>query len=210
MAEIKRAITHELIRALINNVLNKIRKLSIISYKSELTVWNKIVRFFYNIFGKEYVRKIKVKNVKDLIRLMMYESNKIQRDTRRGDGTFVICNTTTAAKLMEDSQYFISPQDVGTTQSFGQPYAVGRIANLIVYVDPFMSYKDNTIYVGRKSSSKEEPGIHVPFLNNSYEVKVVDQAPGLPKILVRMRYAVVEVGNSVHNNYRKFTYKGIK
>ncbi|NBP56281.1 hypothetical protein EBU71_07060, partial [bacterium] len=75
----------------------------------------------------------------------------------------------------------------------GQLYPVGQIGDITVYVDPYMKYNDNRIVIGRKNNPDQPGIIFVPYLM-AQSISIISEATFAPRMLLRSRYAVTEVG----------------
>jgi hypothetical protein len=77
--------------------------------------------------------------------------------------------------------------------SQGQLYPVGSIGDISIYVDPYMRYNDNRIVLGRKNNPDQPGIIFVPYLM-AQSISITSEATFAPRMLLRSRYAVTEVG----------------
>lgn len=130
-------------------------------------------------------------------------SNVIVQRGRRGPGTFIVTNTQIATALQDNAQFTLYPMANTITQNAGALYPVGRLAGMIVYVDPNMDYGDTRVLVGRKGAD-DEPGIKFcPYLMaESYQT--IAEGTMAPKIMIKSRYSLVEAG--FHPETQYFTF----
>jgi hypothetical protein len=127
-----------------------------------------------------------------LITKMVHASNFIATEGRVGPAQFAVTNGALAATLMDISGYTINPVK-SKMNATGQLYPVGQIGDMQVYVDPYMKYNDNRIVIGRKNNP-DQPGIlFVPYLM-AQSISIISEATFAPRMLLRSRYAVAEVG----------------
>lgn len=126
-------------------------------------------------------------------------SNYIFTEGRIGQATFAVTNGTLATALTQGSQYELSKFD-NSTSNAGQLYPAGKVAGITVYVDPYQPYNDMTITLGRKNNPDQPGIIFVPYLM-AQTVKIVSEATFAPRMLMRSRYAVTEVGFYPHKQY---------
>lgn len=127
-----------------------------------------------------------------LISKIMNASNFIATEGRVGPAQFVVTNGKFAAVLQDIAGYSINPKSSKMNGS-GQLYPVGTIGDVQIYVDPYMKYSDNRVLVGRKNKP-DEPGIvFIPYLM-AQSISLMTEATGSPKIILRSRYAVGELG----------------
>jgi hypothetical protein len=127
-----------------------------------------------------------------LITKIMHASNYIATEGRIGPAQYLVTNGGLAAALSDVSGYTINPVK-SKMNGAGQLYPVGTIGDIAIYVDPYMRYDDNRIVLGRKNNP-DQPGIvFVPYLM-AQSISVISEATFAPRMLLRSRYAVAEVG----------------
>jgi hypothetical protein len=127
-----------------------------------------------------------------LITKIAHASNYIATEGRVGPAQYLITNGGLAAALQDIAGYTINPVKSKINAS-GQLYPVGSIGDISIYVDPYMRYNDNRIVLGRKNNP-DQPGIvFVPYLM-AQSISVISEATFAPRMLLRSRYAVAEIG----------------
>ena len=127
-----------------------------------------------------------------LITKVAHASNYIATEGRVGPAQYLITNGGLAAALSDISGYTINPVK-SKLNGQGQLYPVGSIGDISIYVDPYMKYNDNRIVVGRKNNPDQPGIIFVPYLM-AQSISVISEATFAPRMLLRSRYAVTEVG----------------
>ena len=127
-----------------------------------------------------------------LITKMVHASNFVATEGRVGPAQFAVTNGGLAAALMDIAGYTINPTKSKINGS-GQLYPVGQIGDIQVYVDPYMKYNDNRIVIGRKNNPDQPGIIFVPYLM-AQSISLISEATFAPRLLLRSRYAVAEVG----------------
>ena len=127
-----------------------------------------------------------------LITKMVHASNFIATEGRVGPAQFAVTNGGLAAALMDIAGYTINPTKSKINGS-GQLYPVGQIGDIQIYVDPYMKYNDNRICIGRKNNPDQPGIIFVPYLM-AQSISLISEATFAPRLLLRSRYAVAEVG----------------
>lgn len=127
-----------------------------------------------------------------LITKVAHASNYIATEGRVGPAQYLITNGGLAAALSDISGYTINPVK-SKLNGQGQLYPVGSIGDISIYVDPYMKYNDNRIVVGRKNNPDQPGVIFVPYLM-AQSISVISEATFAPRMLLRSRYAVAEVG----------------
>jgi hypothetical protein len=127
-----------------------------------------------------------------LITKIMHASNFIATEGRVGPAQYLITNGGLAAALADITGYTINPVKSKINGS-GQLYPVGSIGDISIYVDPYMKYNDNRIVIGRKNNPDQPGIIFVPYLM-AQSISIISEATFAPRMLLRSRYAVAEVG----------------
>jgi hypothetical protein len=127
-----------------------------------------------------------------LITKIAHASNYIATEGRVGPAQYLITNGGLAAALSDISGYTINPVKSKMNAS-GQLYPVGSIGDISIYVDPYMRYNDNRIVLGRKNNPDQPGIIFVPYLM-AQSISIISEATFAPRMLLRSRYAVTEVG----------------
>lgn len=141
-----------------------------------------------NFLGGETTHAVQRK----LITKMVHASNYIATEGRVGPAQFAVTNGAIAASLMDIAGYTINPTKSKINGS-GQLYPVGQVGDIQVYVDPYMKYNDNRIVLGRKNNPDQPGIIFVPYLM-AQSISIISEATFAPRMLLRSRYAVAEVG----------------
>lgn len=127
-----------------------------------------------------------------LITKIVHASNFIATEGRVGPAQYLVTNGGLGAALMDISGYTINPVK-SKMNAAGQLYPVGTIGDIAIYVDPYMKYNDNRIVLGRKNNPDQPGIIFVPYLM-AQSISIISEATFAPRMLLRSRYAVTEVG----------------
>ena len=127
-----------------------------------------------------------------MITKIAHASNYIATEGRVGPAQYLITNGGLAAALQDIAGYTINPLK-SKMNSQGQLYPVGSIGDISIYVDPYMRYNDNRIVLGRKNNPDQPGIIFVPYLM-AQSISIISEATFAPRMLLRSRYAVTEVG----------------
>jgi hypothetical protein len=127
-----------------------------------------------------------------LITKMVHASNYIATEGRVGPAQFAVTNGGLAASLMDIAGYTINPLK-SKISGQGQLYPVGQIGDISIYVDPYMKYNDNRIVIGRKNNPDQPGLIFIPYLM-AQSISVISEATFAPRMLLRSRYAIADVG----------------
>ena len=138
--------------------------------------------------------------IKRVVANVMAAGNVIMQRGRRGPANFIVTNVKLATALQSNSQYSFSPVVNTLNQENGSLYPMGTIAGMTLYVDPNMAYDDTRILVGRKGA-QDEPGlVFSPYLL-AEKVQLISEGTGSPKVIIKSRYALTDVGFHPETQY---------
>jgi hypothetical protein len=121
------------------------------------------------------------------------ECNAIAKETRRGKGNFIICDSDTAAALAMSGFMSLSPAispqiNADDTQSTFAGVLSGKIK---VYIDPYSPLGYNFFVAGYKGESPYDAGLfYCPYVPLQM-VRAVDPNTFQPRIAFKTRYGVV-------------------
>jgi hypothetical protein len=127
-----------------------------------------------------------------LITKLVHASNYIATEGRVGPAQFAVTNGGLAASFMDIAGYTINPVK-SKLSGQGQLYPVGQIGDISIYVDPYMKYNDNRVLLGRKNNPDQPGLIFIPYLM-AQSISVISEATFAPRMLLRSRYAIADVG----------------
>jgi len=122
---------------------------------------------------------------------------------RRGPATFVVTNGQVGSALQDCAGFVPAPMMNTLNQQTGSLYPIGTLAGLVVYVDPYMSWSDTRITVGRKGDGNSPGLVFMPYLM-AESVQTIAEGTMAPKIAVKSRYALVEAGFHPQTMYMSF------
>lgn len=163
--------------------------------KSDLTIFD-LDTAYVGALGGETTHAVQRK----LSTKMRHASHYISTDGRIGTAQYAVTNGGIAAALVDNQNYTLNPIANSSLNTEGQLYPVGKVGGIELYVDPYMRYDDNRMVLGRKNTP-EQPGIiFVPYLM-AQSFQITSEATFAPRILLRSRYAVAEVGFYPHKQY---------
>ena len=131
-------------------------------------------------------------------------ANLIANVSRFGRGQWLVTNTQVLSALQDCAAFVIAPMANTLTQDGSNSlYFAGTLAGLQVYVDPFMTWEDTRICVGRKSDGNTPGVIFMPYILAD-TVQTVVEGTMAPKLLVNSRFAIVDAGFHPEQNYFTF------
>lgn len=138
---------------------------------------------------------------------MLQAGNLIMQRGRRGPANFIVTNWRIATMMQANAQYSFSPIANTINQNNGSLYPAGNLAGMTVYVDPMMHSQDTRVLVGRKGD-KDEPGVaFCPYIL-AESVKMISEHTAAPKVVVKSRYNLVDLGWYPQLNYVTFYVRG--
>ena len=131
-------------------------------------------------------------------------ANLIAQVSRWGRGSFVVTNTQILSALQDCAGFVVAPMANTLVQDGSKSlYFAGSIAGLNVYVDPYMTWDDTRVLVGRKSDGNNPGVIFAPYILAD-TVQITAEGTMAPKLLVNSRYALIDFGFHVEQNYFTF------
>lgn len=121
-------------------------------------------------------------------------SNFIANEGRVGPAQYIVTNGNLASVIQDIAGYTLNPVVGGSNlNTNGQLYPVGKVGNMTLYVDPYMRWDDNRIFLGRKNSVDQPGLLFLPYLM-AQSISLISEATWAPRMLIRSRYAVADCG----------------
>ncbi len=135
---------------------------------------------------------------------LLAAANLIASVSRRGRGQWAVMSAKTLSALQDNAAFVIAPMTNTLTQN-GQNslYFAGSVAGLNLYVDPYMTWDDGRICVGRKSNGTEPGVIFMPYILAD-TVQTIVEGTMAPKLLCNSRFAIVDAGFYPEQSYYTF------
>ena len=130
-------------------------------------------------------------------------ANLIAIRGRRGPATFAVTNGQVGSALQDVAGFVPAPMANTLNQQTGSLYPIGTLAGLAIYVDPYMSWSDTRVTVGRKGDGNSPGLVFMPYLM-AESVQTIAEGTMAPKIAVKSRYALVEAGFHPESMYITF------
>lgn len=133
-------------------------------------------------------------------------ANLIAVSGRRGRATWVLTNAQVATALQDVSGYVVAPMANTMSQTSQSIYHAGTVAGLQVFVDPYMTWDDCRVLLGRKGNGKEPGLVFMPYLLAD-TVSITAEGTMAPKMLINSRFAIVPIGFFPESQYYAFAVK---
>lgn len=131
-------------------------------------------------------------------------ANVIANVSRFGRAKWIVTNTQILSALQDCAGFVIAPMTNTLTQDGSQSlYFAGSIAGLDIYVDPYMTWDDTRVLVGRKSDGKTPGVVFMPYILCD-TVQTIVEGTMAPKLLVNSRFAIVDAGFHPEQQYLCF------
>ena len=131
-------------------------------------------------------------------------ANVITNVSRFGRANWVVTNTQIASALQDCAGYVVAPMTNTLTQDGSNSlYFAGSVAGLNIYVDPYMTWDDTRVCVGRKSDGATPGVVFMPYILCD-TVQTVVEGTMAPKLLCNSRFAIVDCGHHPEQNYITF------
>lgn len=131
-------------------------------------------------------------------------ANLIANVSRRGRGQWVVTNTQILTALQDASAFVVAPMVNTLVQDGSQSlYFAGSIAGLNLYVNPYMTWEDTRVCVGRKSNGNDPGVVFMPYILAD-TIQTIAEGTMAPKLLVNSRFAIVDAGFHPEQSYYTF------
>lgn len=135
---------------------------------------------------------------------LLAAANLIANVSRFGRGQWAVCSTHMLSVLQDCANFVVAPMVNDLVQDGSRSlYFAGSIAGLSIYVDPYMTWDDNRICVGRKSDGNTPGVVFMPYILAD-TVQIVAEGTMAPKMLVNSRFAIVDAGFHPEQSYITF------
>ena len=131
-------------------------------------------------------------------------ANLITNVSRFGRPNFVVTNTKILSALQDCAGFVVAPMTNTLVQDGSSSlYFAGSVAGLNLYVDPFMTWDDTRVLVGRKGDGNTPGVVFMPYILAD-TVQTIVEGTMAPKLLVNSRFAIVDAGFHPEQQYITF------
>jgi hypothetical protein len=131
-------------------------------------------------------------------------ANVITNVSRFGRPNFVVTNTKILSALQDCAGFVLAPMTNTLVQDGSNSlYFAGSVAGLNIYVDPFMTWEDTRVLVGRKGDGNTPGVVFMPYILAD-TVQTIVEGTMAPKLLVNSRFAIVDAGFHPEQQYLTF------
>jgi hypothetical protein len=131
-------------------------------------------------------------------------ANVITNVSRFGRPNFVVTNTKILSALQDCAGFVVAPMTNTLTQDGSNSlYFAGSVAGLNLYVDPYMTWDDTRVLVGRKGDGNTPGVVFMPYILAD-TVQTIVEGTMAPKLLVNSRFAIVDAGFHPEQQYLTF------
>ncbi len=131
-------------------------------------------------------------------------ANLIANVSRYGRANWVVTNTQILSALQDCAAFVVAPMVNTLTQDGSQSlYFAGSIAGLNVYVDPYMTWEDTRVLVGRKGDGNTPGVVFMPYILCD-TIQTTIEGTMAPKLLCNSRFAIVDAGFHPEQCYYSF------
>lgn len=131
-------------------------------------------------------------------------ANLIANVSRYGRGNWVVTNTQVLSALQDCAGYVVAPMQNTLVQDGSRSlYFAGSLAGLNIYVDPYMTWEDTRICVGRKGDGNTPGVIFMPWILAD-TIQITAEGTMAPKLLTNSRFQIVDAGFHTAQNYYTF------
>ena len=131
-------------------------------------------------------------------------ANVITNVSRFGRPNFVVTSTKILTALQDCAGFVVAPMANTLVQDGSNSlYFAGSVAGLNVYVDPYMTWDDTRVLVGRKGDGNTPGVVFMPYILAD-TVQTIVEGTMAPKLLVNSRFAIVDAGFHPEQQYLTF------
>lgn len=131
-------------------------------------------------------------------------ANVITNVSRWGRPNFVVTSTKILTALQDCAGFVVAPMVNTLTQNGSNSlYFAGSVAGLNIYVDPYMTWDDTRVLVGRKGDGNTPGVVFMPYILAD-TVQTLVEGTMAPKLLVNSRFAIVDAGFHPEQQYLTF------
>ena len=131
-------------------------------------------------------------------------ANVITNVSRFGRPNFVVTNTKILSALQDCAGFVVAPMTNNLVQDGSNSlYFAGSVAGLNIYVDPYMTWDDTRVLVGRKGDGNTPGVVFMPYILAD-TVQTIVEGTMAPKLLVNSRFAIVDAGFHPEQQYLCF------
>ena len=200
--KLESVLINELSQTISKDIVSKIKSLALQNRTSPTTpVNNGVSKFDFDVnayvgpagFGPAPGGETTHSIQRKLIAKINNASNFIATDGRVGPAQYLVTNGNLASVIQDIAGYTINPVNAGKLNTNGQLYPMGNIGNIAIYVDPYMRWDDNRIFLGRKNSVDQPGLVFIPYLM-AQSISLISEQVLAPRMLIRSRFAVADIG----------------
>jgi hypothetical protein len=131
-------------------------------------------------------------------------ANVITNVSRFGRPNFVVTNAKILSALQDCAGFVVAPMTNTLVQDGSSSlYFAGSVAGLNLYVDPYMTWDDTRVLVGRKGDGNTPGVVFMPYILAD-TVQTIVEGTMAPKLLVNSRFAIVDAGFHPEQQYLTF------
>lgn len=135
---------------------------------------------------------------------MLAAANLITNVSRWGRPNWVVANTQIITALQDCAGFVVAPMVNNMVQDGSRSlYFAGSVAGLNIYVDPYMTWDDTRVLVGRKGDGNTPGVVFMPYILAD-SVQIVAEGTMAPKLLTNSRFAIVDAGFHPEQQYFEF------
>jgi hypothetical protein len=168
-------------------------------YGDNSVAWGKVKNATQNTSAENFTT-----HQRRVMSRLLGAANLIANVSRFGRGQWAVCSTHMLSVLQDCAGFVVAPMVNDLVQDGSRSlYFAGSIAGLNIYVDPYMTWDDMRICVGRKSDGNTPGVIFMPYILAD-TVQIVAEGTMAPKMLVNSRFAIVDAGFHPEQSYLTF------
>lgn len=176
--------------------------------KKYVGINNETVANWGNVSVKNAIQNTAAENItthqRRIMSRILASANLIAQVSRRGRGQWVVTNAAVVTAMQDAANYTIAAMQNDLSQDGSKSlYFAGSVAGLNVYCDPYMTWDDTRVCVGRKSNGNDPGVIFMPYILAD-TVQITAEGTMAPKLLCNSRFAIVDAGFYPEQSYYTF------
>jgi len=123
---------------------------------NELTKWQRFIKkIIPSVEFVKYFKKESKEGSESLCKQILFSSRKIAANSRMGEASFLVCSPSLSAYITESSLFTFDKMSERSGPNNYNIYTIGKIANIRVFINPYLSINNNNIILGRSTKENE-------------------------------------------------------
>jgi hypothetical protein len=123
---------------------------------NELTKWQMFIKkIIPSVEFVKYFKKDSKEGSESLCKQILLNSRKIAANSRMGEANFLVCSPSLSPYITESSLFTFDKMSEHSGPNNYSIYTIGKISDIRVFINPYLSINDNNIILGRFTKENE-------------------------------------------------------